>query len=125
MLHPIVLKFKTPTNSRVLVMLRIAGPRGGTKKRDRILVPQSDRAVQIHGGRGGWRYFAMYASRVARATWVDFSMLASSMQVESQRDDSDRLELAQLDRAVLWRDVQLVEFSEICDFEGFAAFCLL
>ena len=46
-------------------------------------------------------------------------MLASSMQVESQRDDSDRLELAQLDRAVLWLDVQLVEFSEICDFEGF------
>ena len=69
--------------------------------------------------------FAMYASRVARATWVDFSMLASSMQVESQRDDSDRLELAQLDRAVLWLDVQLVEFSEICDFESFAAFCLL
>ena len=125
MLHPIVLKFKTPTNSRVLVMLRIAGPRGGTKKRDRILVPQSDRAVQIHGGRRGWRYFAMYASQVARATWVNFSMLASSMQVESQRDDSDRLELAQLDRAVLWLDVQLVEFSEICDFEGFAAFCLL
>ena len=125
MLHPIVLKFKTPTNSRVLVMLRIAGPRGGTKKRDRILVLQSDRAVQIHGGRRGWRYFAMYASRVTRATWVDFSMLASSMQVESQRDDSDRLELGQLDRAVLWLDVQLVEFSEICDFEGFAAFCLL
>ena len=125
MLHPIVLKFKTPTNSRVLVMLRIAGPRGETKKRDRILLPQSDRAVQIHGGRGGWRYFAMYASRVARATWVDFSMLASSMQVESQRDDSDRLELGQLDRAVLWLDVQLVEFSEICDFESFAAFCLL
>ena len=67
MLHPIVLKFKTPTNSRVLVMLRIAGPRGGTKKRDRILVLQSDRAVQIHGGRRGWRYFAMYASQVARA----------------------------------------------------------
>ena len=106
-------------------MLRIAGPRGETKKRDRILLPQSDRAVQIHGGRGGWRYFAMYASRVARATWVDFSMLASSMQVESQRDDSDRLELGQLDRAVLWLDVQLVEFSEICDFEIFAAFCLL
>ena len=125
MLHPIVLKFKTPTNSRVLVMLRIAGPRGGTKKRDRILVPQSDRVVQIHGGRRGWRYFAMYASQVARATWVNFSMLASSMQVESQRDDSDRLELAQLDRAVLWLDVQLVEFSEICDFESFAAFCLL
>ena len=44
-------------------------------------------------------------------------MLASSMQVESQRDDSDRLELAQLDRAVLWLDIQLVEFSEICDFD--------
>ena len=116
MLHPIVLKFKTPTNSR-----RIEGAchaenswaAWGDEKRDRLFIPQSDRAVQIHGGRRGWRYFAMYASQVARATWVNFSMLASSMQVESQRDDSDRLELAQLDRAVLWLDVQLVEFSEI------------
>ena len=84
-----------------------------------------DSSLQVYGGRRGWRDFAMYASQVARATWVNFSMLASSMQVESQRDDSDRLELAQLDRAVLWLDVQLVEFSEICDFESFATFYLL
>ena len=78
------------------------------------------------GGVGGiLQCTPYYKSQVARATWVNFSMLASSMQVESQPDDSDRLDVAQLDRAVLWLDVQLVEFSEICDFESFAAFCLL
>ena len=67
----------------------------------------------------------MYTSRVARATWVDFSMLAFSMQVESQPDDSDRLDLALLDRAVLWLDVQLVEFSEIRENYDFRTLCLL
>ena len=26
-----------------------------------------DSSLQVHGGRRGWRYFAMYASQVARA----------------------------------------------------------
>ena len=52
-------------------------------------------------------------------------MLAFSMQVESQPDDSDRLDLALLDRAVLWLDVQLVEFSEIRENYDFRTLCLL
>ena len=47
------------------------------------------------------------------------------MQVESQPDDSDRLDLALLDRAVLWLDVQLVEFSEIRENYDFRTFWLL